>query len=200
MPDEGNLESLKQNFSDFGVGKSSVATILEFKLSSLWGKIMSEINNSSKHEQCQALPVWYCYFITFIIMFLSQQGCQKKKWDPNQQFENEVDRIIQQRDVSILLDENIAKQNLRQLNLKLKDSLYPGLGISNFNNLVGPYGQIVAEKNEGGKMWITIKYLWKDVVAQHFGIDSSEYKYCSKTKFYLEVVANDTRIVSISWL
>ena len=161
---------------------------------------MSKIKNSIKHEQCQAISVRYCYSITlFLIYLIILQSCQKKIWDPNKQFENEVDKIIEQRRFSLFLEENIAKKNLKELNNKLKLSVRPGLEISNFYNFVGSNGLIVAKKTEGYNVWLTVQYHWKDIVAHHFGWDSQEYKHCSKTKPYIEVVANDIRIVSIAW-
>ena len=162
---------------------------------------MSKLKNSIKHEQCQAISVRCCYsFTLFLIYSLLLQSCKKKSWDPNQQFKNEVDKIIEQRQVSLYLEENIAKENLKKLNKKLKISIRPGLEIAKFYSFVGSNGQVVAKKSEGSKVWLTIQYNWKDIVAYYFGWDSPEYKRCSKTKHYIEVVANDIRVVSIAWL
>jgi hypothetical protein len=162
---------------------------------------MLKIKKHIKHEQCQALYVRHgFYFVLLSLYFLQLQSCQKKTWDPNQQFENEVNKIIEQREVSRFLEENTAKENLSELNRKLRNSIRPGLEISSFNHLIGTTGQIIAKRNEGNTVWVTVKYYWKDIVAYEFDFDSSEYKFCSKTKPYLEVVANDIRIVSISWL
>ena len=161
---------------------------------------MSTFKNN-KHEQCQAFYAWYgFYFISLSLCFLQLQSCQKKTWDPNQQFENEVNKIIEQREVSKFFEESTAKENLSELNRDLRNSIHPGLEIPSFNHLVGRAGQVIAKRNEGDTVWVTVKFYWKDIVAYQFGFESYEYKLCSKTKPYIEVVANDIRIVSISWL
>ena len=198
-PERGNRQSRNKNLPDFGVGKSKLAIILALYLSSFLGKIMTTKRNNIKHERCQALTIWhYSFFISAIPVLLLLLGC-RKQWDPDKQFTNEVTEIYQKREASVLLNESLAKDKLRSLDRELKSSLYPGLEISTFNNLVGSIGNTIARKIEGNNEWVTVSYNWHDIVAHHFSTDSPEYRYSSKAKPYVEVTANEIRIVSINW-
>jgi len=199
-PETGKRQRRNKNLPDFGVGNSKLAIMLALYLSSFLGKIMTVKRKNIKHERCQALTIWHrAYSFSVISFFLLLLGC-RKQWDPDQQFSNEVSEIIQKREASVFLNESLAKDRLRSLDRKLNASLHPGLEVSKFNDLLGSLGHIIARKIENSSEWVTVRYYWDDIVAHHFTVDSPEYRYCSKTKPYVEVTLNEVRIVSINWL
>ena len=155
-----------------------------------------------KQKRCQEafnrLPLT-AIIISFLTCFLTLSSC-RKEWDPNEQFQNDVMLLEKQKEQDVWHQKNQAKENLTNLDSKLKKTITLGLNLNELQNLVGENATILAQKEQDGVRWLIFRYHWNDIVDNYFSKGSEEYRQCSKQKPYLEITAKNSLIISITWL
>ena len=155
-----------------------------------------------KQKRCQEVSNRLSHsakFPSILACFLLFSSC-RKEWDPNQQFQNDVDMLAKQKEQDVWNQKNQAKENLSNLHSKLKENIVQGLDFSEFQNLVGKNATILAQKEEGGVRWLILRYQWDDIVDDYFSKNSEEYRQCSKQKHYIEITVKNSLIISVTWL
>ena len=140
------------------------------------------------------LPTFHLFF--YLAIFTS---CNKN-WNPDQQFQNEINILTESRNRINLDAELVAKENLTKFDLYLKQNIIVGMNKSDFDKIVGFNGEILVENFVDGKLWQMTRYMWRDVVAEKFDTSTPEYRLCAKNKPYFEVTTNEYRVISITWL
>ena len=163
---------------------------------------MLENKFSFKQKRCQEVSTRLSQsakFLSILSCFLLFSSC-RREWDPNEQFQNEVEILAKQKEQEIWNQKNQAKENLSNLHSKLKKSIVQGLNFNEFQNLVGENATILAEKEQSGVRWLILRYQWDDIVENYFTKTSEEYRQCSKQKQYIEITAKNSLIISVTWL
>ena len=152
-----------------------------------------------KQYQCQAsniiTSVVSRFVVTFIVclLFLS---CAKE-WDPDQQFNNDVKTIIAEKEISDWQNEQRAIENLKSLDMRIRQELRIGTTTFDFYQLVGQSGNTLASRYQNDTLWESKSYYWHQIVSHHFGLDSQEYDKCAKSKVYLEATLGADRVISL---
>ena len=155
-----------------------------------------------KQKRCQEGSNRLSYsakFLSIISGFLLFSSC-RREWDPNEQFQNDVILLEKQKEQDVWHQKNQAKENLTNLDSKLKKTITLGLNFNEFQNLVGENATILAEKEQSGVRWLILRYKWDDIVENYFSITSEEYRQCAKQKEYIEITAKNSLIISVIWL
>ena len=163
---------------------------------------MLENKFNFKQKRCQEVSTRLSQsakFLSILSCFLLFSSC-RREWDPNEQFQNQVEILAKQKEQEIWNQKNQAKENLSNLHSKLKKSIVQGLNFNEFQNLVGENATILAEKEQSGVRWLILRYQWDDIVENYFTKTSEEYRQCSKQKQYIEITAKNSLIISVTWL
>lgn len=155
-----------------------------------------------KQKRCQAVVgnVSALGGLSFFCLFVSLAASCGKKWDPNLQFENELNLIEEQNAQRVWREKNEAKLNLSALDQKIRTQICVGLPNYDVSRLLGDSFITVAKETVGETDWLVIRYKWQDIVSLNFSTNSEEYKICSKNNDYLEITLNDQGIISFTWL
>ena len=152
-----------------------------------------------KQKRCQERSNRLSYsakFLSILSGFLLFSSC-RREWDPNEQFQNDVEILAKQKEQDKWNQKNQAKENLTNLHSKLKKSIVQGLNFNEYQNLVGENATILAEKEQSGVRWLILRYKWDDIVENYFSKTSEEYRQCSKQKEYVEITAKKSLIISV---
>ena len=155
-----------------------------------------------KQKRCQEVSNRFSHsakFLSILSGFLLFSSC-RREWDPNEQFQNDVMVLEKQKEQDVWHQKNQAKENLTNLDSKLKKTITLGLNLNELQNLVGENATILAQKEQDDVRWLIFRYHWNDIVENYFSKGSEEYRQCSKQKPYLEITAKNSLIISITWL
>jgi len=137
----------------------------------------------------------YSLILTFILF----SSCNKK-WDPDQQFTQQSERIrLEQLSYQAQL-EGDAKQNLIDLESEILLNVRNGISIQKFNKLVGFKYSILAHNTEIGKRWERRVYRWPDIVESKWNTYSLEYKLCEKNRDFFIITTNDETVIAVEYL
>tara|TARA_B100001027_G_scaffold188750_1_gene141969 strand:+ start:6509 stop:7000 length:492 start_codon:yes stop_codon:yes gene_type:complete len=155
-----------------------------------------------KQKRCQEVSNRFSHsakFLSILSCFLLFSSC-RKEWDPNEQFQNNVEILAKQKEQDNWHKKNQAKENLSNLHSKLTKSIVQGLNLKELQNIVGENASILAQKEQNGVQWLILRYQWDDIVENYFSKTSEEYRQCSKQKQYIEITTKNSLIISVTWL
>ena len=137
----------------------------------------------------------YSLILTFILF----SSCNKK-WDPDQQFTQQSERIrLEQLSYQAQL-EGDAKQNLIDLESEILLNVRNGISIQKFNKLVGFKYSVLAHNIQIGKRWERRVYRWSDIVESTWSTNSIEYKLCEKNRDFFIITTNDEAVIAVEYL
>lgn len=137
----------------------------------------------------------YSLILTFILL----SSCNKK-WDPDQQYTQQSEKIrLEQKSYQAQL-ELVAEQNLMDLESEILLKVSNGISIQKFNKLVGFKYSVLAHNTEIGKRWERRVYRWPDIVESKWNTYSLEYKLCEKNRDFFIITTNDETVIAVEYL
>jgi hypothetical protein len=123
-----------------------------------------------------------------------------KKWDPDKQFSEQVDKIrLKQQNYQTQLLQD-AKKNLRDFESEILLKVRNGMSNQQFNQLVGYKYSILAQNSSIGKTWERRIYKWEEIVESKWNTFSLEYKECKKNRDFFIITTNDESVIAIEYL
>ena len=118
----------------------------------------------------------------FGLILLFSCGCSQK-WDPDNQFQLEVQNLKAKRE--------IYKQNrVQEVSTKFKsnqgrssfNAVCEILPIRELDLLMGYKYKVLAQTAQQGEIWERRQYYWEDIVEGKMGTTSTEYEICEKQR------------------
>ncbi|MEC8044452.1 MAG: hypothetical protein VX130_07670 [Verrucomicrobiota bacterium] len=123
-------------------------------------------------------------------------GCGKA-WDPDHQYQSQIEEIILMNDLSNQKNNEQAELNLIDLESMLRLRLLPGMSINEVSYRLGNNYKILAQTKVDGLIWERRSYLMQDIVKHRFGISSLEAELQKKRNpKTLVITVNSKQMVS----
>jgi hypothetical protein len=134
-----------------------------------------------------------------IIPFLLLISCNKK-WDPDQQFNQQSEKIRLEQENFQLKMRQEAMINLREFESEILLGVKSGISNQNFNNLVGFKYSILASNITVGKHWERRLYKWDEIVESKWSLNSLEYQLCEKNRDFFIITINQINVTAVEYL
>ena len=156
-----------------------------------------------KQNQCHSsfillfklFRTFHAFKFYFLLCFLFC-GCGKA-WDPDHQYQSQIEKIILMNDLSNQKNNEQAELNLIDLESMLRILLLPGMSINEVSYRLGNNYKILAQTKADGLIWERRSYLMLDIVKHRFGISSLEAELESKRNpKTLVITVNSKQMVS----
>lgn len=120
-----------------------------------------------------------------------------KAWDPDHQYQSQIEKIILMNDMSNQKNNEQAELNLIDLESMLRLRLLPGMSINEVSYRLGNNYKILAQTKADGLIWERRSYHILDIVKHRFGISSLEAELQSKRNpKTLVITVNSKQMVS----
>jgi len=145
-------------------------------------------NGNSLHQSKTLLLT--CLLLTFTC-------CQK--WDPDSQFQAEIQALKEKRDKYKYIRNQEAQQNLNQYQGDVLLKIVRKLPVRELDLLLGYKYKILAQTNLQGDLWERRQYYWEDIVESKWGTVSAEYELCKKGSVLLIVSVNSKEIIGVEY-
>ena len=123
--------------------------------------------------------------------------CQK--WDPDSQFQAEVQTLKEKREQYKYIRNQEAQQNLNQFKGDVLLKIVRKLPVRELDLLLGYKYKILAQASLQGDFWERRQYYWEDIVESKWGQVSSEYQLCRKDSVLLIVSINSKEVIGIEY-
>ena len=199
-PSLGNLINLKKNKPEFGEGKFMFAESLETRCSKQSGydvfssiktltKAISMPFNRNSLRQSKTLLL-----TTLLLTFTC---CQK--WDPDSQFQAEVQALKEKREQYKHIRNQEAQRNLNQYQGDVLLKIVRKLPVRELDLLLGYKYKILAQTSLQGDLWERRQYYWEDIVESKWGRVSAEYELCKKNSVLLIVSINSREVIGVEY-
>jgi len=134
----------------------------------------------------------------FWLFFLFSCGCEQK-WDPDNQFQLEVQNLKAQREVYKLNRIQEAQRNLSKTKGELLLNVVRKLPIRELDLLLGYKYKILAQTTQQGDFWERRQYYWEDIVEGKWGSTSQEYEICAKKTVFMIVSINSNEVIGVEY-
>ncbi len=125
-------------------------------------------------------------------------GCSKQ-WDPDSQFEAEIEVLKAKRAQYTYTRNQEAQQNLNQFKGDVLLKIVRKLPVRELDLLLGYKYKILAQTNLQGDLWERRQYYWEDIVESKWGQASSEFELCKKDTVLLIVSINSKEVVGVEY-
>ena len=125
-------------------------------------------------------------------------GCSQK-WDPDNQFELEVQNLKAQREVYKLNRIQEAQRNLSQTKGDLLLKIARNLPIRELDLLLGYKYKVLAQTAQQGEIWERRQYFWEDIVEAKWGTTSKEFEICEKNTVLMIVSINSREVIGVEY-
>ncbi len=137
----------------------------------------------------------YSLIITFLLLF----SCSKK-WDPDQQFTQQSEKIrLEQQNFQLKMRQE-AMNNLREFESEILLEVKNGISNQDFNKLVGFKYSILASNTTFGNHWERRLYKWDEIVESKWSPNSLEYQLCEKNRDFFIVTINQINVTAVEYL
>ena len=123
--------------------------------------------------------------------------CQK--WDPDSQFQAEVQTLKEKREQYKYIRNQEAQQNLNQFKGDVLLKIVRKLPVRELDLLLGYKYKILAQTSLQGDFWERRQYYWEDIVESKWGQVSAEYQLCRKDSVLLIVSINSKEVIGIEY-
>ena len=133
----------------------------------------------------------------FVPLFLTL-SCSRQ-WDPDSQFQAEVQTLKEKREQYKHTRNQEAQQNLNQFKGDALLQVIRKLPIRELDLLLGYKYKILAQTTLQGDLWERRQYYWEDIVESKWGQDSSEYQLCTKNSVLLIVSINSKEVIGVEY-
>ena len=134
----------------------------------------------------------------FWLIFLFSCGCSQK-WDPDNQFQLEVQNLKAQREVYKQNRIQEAQRNLSQTKGDLLLNVARKLPIRELDLLLGYKYKVLAQTAQQGEIWERRQYYWEDIVEGKWGTTSTEYEICEKNSVLMIVSINSSEVIGVEY-
>ena len=132
------------------------------------------------------------------LTFLLCTGCSQK-WDPDNQFQLEVQNLKANREIYKLNRIQEAQENLNQTKGDLLLQVVRNLPIRELDLLLGYKYTILAQTSQQGNYWERRQYYWEDIVAGKWGLNSQEHEICLKNSVLMIVSVNSNEVIGVEY-
>ncbi len=133
----------------------------------------------------------------FVPLFLTFSCSQQ--WDPDSQFQAEVQTLKEKREQYKHTRNQEAQQNLNQFKGDALLQVIRKLPIRELDLLLGYKYKILAQTTLQGDLWERRQYYWEDIVESKWGQGSSEYQLCTKNSVLLIVSINSKEVIGVEY-
>ena len=134
----------------------------------------------------------------FWLILLFSSGCSQK-WDPDNQFQREVQNLKAQREVYKLNRIQEAQRNLSQTKGDLLLHVVRKLPIRELDLLLGYKYKVLAQATRQGDFWERRQYYWEDIVEGKWGTTSQEFEICAKNSVLMIVSINSSEVIGVEY-
>ena len=135
------------------------------------------------------------FFSLFMLLHL---GC-RDEWNPDQQFEREVQTLKTRRDQFQEERKQEAQQNLNSFKAEVLLNVIRKLPVRELDLLLGFKYKILAQRSTNGGFWESRQYFWEDIVESRWGNTSKEYELCTKDAVLLIVSVNSQGVIGVEY-
>lgn len=134
-------------------------------------------------------------FIFFVPLFF---GC-KQEWNPDQQFEREIQALKNRRDQYQEKRQQEARQNLNKFKAEVLLNVIRKLPVRELDVLLGFKYKILAQRSTGEDFWESRQYFWGDIVESKWGSTSKEYEICQKDDVLMIVSVSAQGVIGVEY-
>lgn len=134
-------------------------------------------------------------FWLFLLFF---SGCTQK-WDPDNQFQLEVQNLKAKRELYKLSRIQEAQRNLSQTKGDLLLNVVRKLSIRELDLLLGYKYEVLAQTTQQEGSWERRQYYWEDIVEGKWGLNSQEHEICAKNSVLMIVSINSREVIGIEY-
>ena len=122
-----------------------------------------------------------------------------QQWDPDSQFQAEVQALREKRSQYKHTRNQEAQKNLTQFKGDALLKVVRQLPVRELDVLLGYKYKILAQTTLQGDFWESRQYYWEDIVESKWGQGSSEYQLCQKGSVLLTVSVNSTEVIGVEY-
>ena len=134
----------------------------------------------------------------FGLILLFSCGCSQK-WDPDNQFQLELQNLKAKREIYKQNRVQEAQRNLSQTKGDLLLNVVRNLPIRELDLLLGYKYKVLAQTAQQGEMWERRQYYWEDIVEGKWGTTSTEYEICEKNSVLMIVSINSSEVIGVEY-
>ena len=134
----------------------------------------------------------------FGLILLFSCGCSQK-WDPDNQFQLEVQNLKAKREIYKQNRVQEAQRNLSQTKGDLLLNVVRNLPIRELDLLMGYKYKVLAQTAQQGEIWERRQYYWEDIVEGKWGTTSTEYEICEKNSVLMIVSINSSEVIGVEY-
>ena len=134
----------------------------------------------------------------YCLIYLFSTGCNQK-WDPDNQFQLEVQNLKAKREIYKLSRIQEAQQNLNQTKGDLLLQVVRNLPIRELDILLGYKYKVLAQTSQQGDFWERRQYFWEDIVEGKWGTNSQEHEICAKNSVLMIVSINSSEVIGVEY-
>ena len=134
----------------------------------------------------------------FGLILLISCGCSQK-WDPDNQFQLEVQNLKAKREIYKQNRVQEAQRNLSQTKGDLLLNVVRNLPIRELDLLLGYKYKVLAQTAQQGEIWERRQYYWEDIVEGKWGTTSTEYEICEKNRVLMIVSINSSKVIGVEY-
>lgn len=134
----------------------------------------------------------------FWLILLFSCGCSQK-WDPDKQFQLEVQNLKAKREVYKQNRIQEAQRNLSQTKGDLLLNVVRNLPIRELDLLLGYKYKVLAQTAQQGEIWERRQYYWEDIVEGKWGTTSTEYEICERNSVLMIVSINSSEVIGVEY-
>lgn len=132
------------------------------------------------------------------LILLFSCGCSQK-WDPDNQFQLEVQNLKAKREIYKQNRVQEAQRNLSQTKGDLLLNVVRNLPIRELDLLLGYKYKVLAQTAQQGEIWERRQYYWEDIVEGKWGTTSTEYEICEKNSVLMIVSINSSEVIGVEY-
>lgn len=133
-------------------------------------------------------------YATFL---LCMSGCGRS-WNPDEQFQNQVDQISFQREMSARQNLVEAHKNISQFEMTLREKLVPGTSENELVDLLGNSYDLLARTLGEELLWERRSYDFNTLIKNRYGASSLEYSLVrGKPSEQIVITSNSRFLVTV---
>lgn len=123
----------------------------------------------------------------------------RREWDPDTQFQAEVEALREKREQYTHSRNQEAQKNLNQFKGDALLKVVRKLPVRELDVLLGYKYKILAQTTLQGDFWERRQYFWEDIVESKWGQASTEYQLCQKSSILLTITVNSTEVIGVEY-
>ena len=133
-----------------------------------------------------------------LVPLLLIKGCSRK-WNPDEQFQTQLNERESHIEKVVLQRETRARQNLADMERRAFVEVRPGMRESDLNDLMGFRYDVMASLPHENAKWESRRYFMGKFVASKYGYNSLEYQFSNKERKLFTVIIADGNIRKVEY-